>query len=217
MTAWVWVRSTVETVEAPTGAGGGATAPAVLHGLSGASLAGGLPSAVANPRADWMRASTWPGWMAGWSFGFGGDGAMVGGAGGWVGGWVAVVAMRWQQGGGGGACQSVEAAQVGDMGASMRMTSPAVGFVSDPANEDDTVDEVLTQGRRAATSSAVLVSFECPERLAAQPWASNGPPTVLEPGGTMSFGLVLVVVVVRADTRALGLPAAELIVHESLC
>ena len=88
---WVWARSTVETVEAlvdPTGVGGGATAPAVLHGSSGALLVGGFPSAAASPRTDWMRASTWPGWMAGWSFGFGGDAAVVGGpaSGGWVGG-----------------------------------------------------------------------------------------------------------------------------------
>src|SRR5205807_1140867 len=68
---WDWARrSTVEkAVEA--------TAPAVLHGLSGAPLAGGFPSAAVSERTDWMRASTWLGCMAGWSFGFRGDGTAV--------------------------------------------------------------------------------------------------------------------------------------------
>ena len=91
MAGWVWAHSTVETetVETladPTGVGGGATAPEVLHSSSGAPLVGGFPSAAASPRTDWMSTSIWPGWMAGWSFWFRGDGAMVGGPGGRVGG-----------------------------------------------------------------------------------------------------------------------------------
>ena len=63
----------------PTGVGGGATAPVAL------GARGFLSAAAASPaRTDWMRVSTWLGWMASWSFGFGGDGAaVVGGAGEW--------------------------------------------------------------------------------------------------------------------------------------
>jgi len=65
----------------PTEVGGGATAPVAL------GVRGFLSAAAASPaRTDWMRVSTWLGWMASWSFWFGGNGAVVRGAGGWRGG-----------------------------------------------------------------------------------------------------------------------------------